>query len=205
MLWRTILIFPDASAASTTEASRTGIFRSDFSGANGLELVARTGNPTDLGPTVTYQQFRDAPTIENGGMVAFTAITSTGPVNEAIFLCIPGAGCPASPAESIVLKSAIVPGENDELGKFSAPQVADNGDVVFTAKPRNGTGRGSSIYVRRFSGGAVERIATAGGFGPLGTTFKRIGAHHTSPGGVVVFRAIVSDAATWRIGLFIFE
>jgi hypothetical protein len=181
------------------------VFRIDFAGSAGLELVALTGNPTDLGATITYQQFRDAPTIEDDGMVAFTAVTSTGPINEAVFLCDPDAGCPASPAESIVVKSEVVPGENDELGKFSAPQIADNGDVVFTARPRNGTGRGSSIYVRRFTGGALERIVTGGGAGPLGTTFKRIGTHHTSPGGVVVFRAIVSGGATWRTGLFLVE
>jgi hypothetical protein len=190
---------------SVSEASVEGIFRIDFAGSDGLALVALAGDGTDLGGGVTYQRFRDAPTIEDSGLVAFTANLSGGPVNEAVFLCDPADGCPGSPAESIVDKSYTVPGEGDELREFSSAQIADNGDVVFTAKPRNGTGRGPSVYLRHYAGGAVERIVTAGEPAPLGTEFKRIGNHHTSPSGTVVFRATVSGASTWRTGLFLWQ
>jgi hypothetical protein len=190
---------------NSSEASRAGVFRLDFSGANGIETIALAGDASDLGGGATYQLFREAPTIENEGLVAFTANLSVGPVNEAVFLCDPLDGCPGAPAESIVRKSYVMPSTNDELRNFSAPQIADNGDVVFTARPRNGTGRGPSIYVRRYSGGAVERIVTGSSFGPMGTIFKRIGTHHTSRGGIVVFRATVSGAATWRTGLFLWQ
>ena len=190
---------------SLSESSVEGVFRVDFAGTEGLERLALTGGGTDLGGGVTYQRFRDAPTIEDDGLVAFTASMSGGPVTEAVFLCDPTASCPASPAESIVDKSFVVPLENDELRAFAAPQIADNGDVVFTARPRDGSGRGPSIYVWRYAGGSVERIATAGQAAPLATVFQRVGSHHTSPGGAVVFRAKVSGAATWRTGLFLFD
>jgi len=189
---------------SLSEASVEGVFRIDFANADGLELVALTGGGTDLGGGVTYQRFRDAPTIEDNGLVAFTAQMSGGPVSEAIFLCDPAAGCPGGAAESIVDKAFVVPGEGDELRAFTSPQVADNGDVVFTAKPRDGTGRGPSIYVWRYAGGAVERIVTGDELGPMGTQFKRVGSHHTSPGGIVIFRATVTGAS-WRTGLFLVQ
>jgi hypothetical protein len=190
---------------SLTEASLEGVFRIDFSGANGLELIALAGEVTDLGSVATYQLFREAPTIEDDGLVAFTANLSSGPVNEGVFLCDPADGCPGVAAESIVRKSDIVPIVNDELRNFAAPQIADNGDVVFTARPRAGTGRGPSIYIRRYASGTIERIVTGSSFGPLGTIFKRIGAHHTSPSGTVIFRGTVSGAATWKTGLFLWQ
>jgi hypothetical protein len=192
------------NCTNLSEASRAGVFRLDFSGANGIETIALAGEASDLGGGATYQLFREAPAIEDDGLVTFTANLSIGPVNEAVFLCDPTNGCPGAPAESIVRKSDIVPSTNDELRNFAAPQIADNGDVVFTARPRNGTGRGPTIYIRRYSGGSVERIVTGRSFGPMGTIFKRIGTHHTSPAGIVIFRATVSGAA-WRTGLFLWQ
>ena len=60
-------------------------FRVNFAGTL-LETIALIGNPTDIGGGDTYQRFRDTPSIENDGIVAFRADTST---TEAVFRCAP--------------------------------------------------------------------------------------------------------------------
>jgi hypothetical protein len=192
------------NCANTSETLREAIFRADFADVLGLQLIALAGNPTDLGPGITYQRFRDAPTISNSGAVVFHAAAAPGTVSEALFFCSPSANCPnVSLPVSVVDKGQVVSG--NELRRFSGPQIADNGDIVFQARPRGGTAVGRTLYVRR-SGGAIQLIVTtqqAVNDTP-GATFKRVGGHHSSPGGTVVFRASVSGAP-WRTGLFLWQ
>lgn len=185
---------------SNPSGNLEGAFRVNFAGTL-LEQVALIGNPTDIGGGDTYQRFRDTPSIENDGIVAFRADTST---TEAVFRCAPSAGCPGSTLPvSIVEKGQLHSGS--ELRRFAGPQIANNGDVVFQARPRGGTAVGRTLYVRR-NGGAIERIVT--GAQSLddvgGATFRRVGSHHVSPGGTVAFRATVTGPV-WRVALFLWQ
>ncbi|HET9063407.1 MAG TPA: hypothetical protein VFO62_08980, partial [Candidatus Binatia bacterium] len=143
------------SDCSDPSGTLEGVFRVDFAGSVGIETIALAGNLTDIGDGDTYQRFRDTPSIEDDGIVAFRADTST---SEAVFRCAPGAGCPSSTLPtSFVEKGQLHDGS--ELRRFAGPRVSNNGDVVFQARPRGGTAVGRTLYVRR-SGGAIERIVT---------------------------------------------
>jgi hypothetical protein len=185
---------------SNPSGNLEGAFRVNFAGTL-LETIALIGDPTDIGGGDTYQRFRDTPSIENDGIVAFRADTST---TEAVFRCAPGAGCPGSTLPvSIVEKGQLHSGS--ELRRFAGPQISNNGDVVFQARPRGGTAVGRTLYVRR-NGGAIERIVT--GTQALddvgGATFRRVGSHHVSPGGTVSFRSTVTGPV-WRVALFLWQ
>jgi len=189
---------PDCSISS---GSLEGAYRVDFAGSVGVEEIARIDGPTDIGGGDIYRRFRDAPSIENNGIVAFRADTST---SEAVFRCAPGAGCPGSSLPvSVVEKGQVHSGS--ELRRFSGPQVSDNGDIVFQARPRGGTTSGRTLYVRR-SGGLIERIVTGGQAldDVGGATFRRVGTHNVSPGGTVAFRATVRGPV-WRVALFLWQ
>ena len=186
---------------SNPSGSLEGVYRVDFAGSVGIEQIALAGEPTDIGGGDTYLRFRDTPSIENDGIVAFRADTST---SEAVFRCAPGSNCPASNLPvSVVEKGQLQSGS--ELRRFSAPQISNNGDIVFQARPRGGTAVGRTLYVRR-SGGAIERIVT--GEQPLddvgGATFRRVGTHHVSPGGTVSFRSTVTGPV-WRVAIFLWQ
>jgi len=188
---------------SSPSGSLDGVFRVDFAGSNGIETIALVGDPTDIGGA-TYQRFRDTPSIENNGIVAFRADTSSESTSEAIFLCKPSSGCPGSSLPvSVVDKGQIQSGS--ELRRFSGPQISNNGDIVFLARPRGGTAVGPTLYVRR-SGGLLERIVT--GDQPLddvgGAVFRRVGTHHVSAGGTLSFRSTVTGP-TWRVALFLWQ
>jgi len=186
---------------SNPSGSLEGVFRVDFAGSVGIEQIALIGNPTDIGGGDTYQRFRDTPSIENDGIVAFRSDTAT---SEAVFRCVPGTGCPGSSLPvSIIKKGQLHLGS--ELRRFSGPQVSNNGDVVFQARPRGGTTKGRTLYVRR-AGGSIERIVT--GEQPLddvgGANFRRVGSHYVSPGGTVSFRATV-PGPVWKVALFLWQ
>ena len=186
---------------SSTSGNLEGVFRVDFAGSVGIEQIALVGNPTDIGGGDTYQRFRDTPSIEDDGIVAFRSDTST---SEAVFRCAPGSSCPGTNLPvSVVEKGQLHSGS--ELRRFGGPQISNNGDIVFQARPRGGTAVGRTLYVRR-AGGAVERIVT--GEQPLddvgGATFRRVGTHHVSPGGTVSFRSTVTGPV-WRVALFLWQ
>jgi hypothetical protein len=189
---------PDCKSSSD---NREGVFSVDFAGVTGLRQIALAGALTDIGDGDTYQRFRDVPSIENDGIVAFRADTST---SEAVFRCVPAAGCPgASLPTSIVEKGQLHDGS--ELRRFGRPQVSDNGAVVFQARPRGGTATGRTLYRWR-STGAIERIVTGNQAldDVAGATFGRVGAHHVSPGGTVAFRSTV-NGPLWRAALFLWQ
>lgn len=186
-----------ASSAGNSEA----VFRVDFAGLVGIERIAMVGTSTDIGGGDAYQRFRDTPSMEDDGIVVFRASTST---SEAIFRCAPGAGCPGSSLPvSVVEKGDLHLGS--ELRRFASPQISDNGDIVFQARPRGGAVVGKTLYVRR-AGGSIERIVT--GEQPLddvgGANFRRVGSHHVSPGGTVSFRSTVTGPV-WRVGIFLWQ
>lgn len=186
---------------NSTSGNLEGVYRVDFAGSVGIQEIARIDNPTDIGGGDSYRRFRDTPSIENNGIVAFRADTST---SEAVFRCAPGAGCPGSSLPvSLVEKGQVISGS--ELRRFSGPQISDNGDVVFQARPRGGTTVGRTLYVRR-SGGAIERIVTGAQAldDVAGATFRRVGTHNVSPGGTVSFRATVKGPV-WRVALFLWQ
>ncbi|TFH30335.1 MAG: hypothetical protein E4H00_05335 [Myxococcales bacterium] len=192
------------NCSSSSEALLAAVMRLDFADTVGPEIVALVGNPTDLGPTVPYSRFRDTPTINDGGTLAFRGdVSGGGTISEAVFRCDPGAGCPATALPvSVVDKGQIVGGS--ELRRFSSPQIANNGDIVFQSRPKGGTTVGRTLYVRR-AGGAIQLVATGGS--PVdepGATLRRVGTHYGNSGGTIVFRSTV-QGPPWKVGLFLWQ
>jgi hypothetical protein len=181
--------------------NREGVFSVDFADVVGISQIALAGDLTSIGNDDTYKRFRDIPSVEDDGIVVFRADTST---SEAVFRCDPAAGCPgATLPEVIVVKGQVH--SASELRRFGRPQVSDDGDVVFQARPRGGTATGRTLYVRR-SGGAIERIVTGDQAldDVAGATFGRVGVHHVTPGGTVSFRSTVKGQI-WKAGLFLWQ
>jgi hypothetical protein len=194
-----------SNCANGSEALQETVMRLDFADTVGPEVVALVGAPSDFGPTVPYSRVRDTPTINDNGVVTFRAnLSGGGTISEAVFVCDPGAGCPGSSLPvSVVEKGQIVGGS--ELRRFSGPQIANNGDVVFQSRPKGGVAVGRTLFVRR-SGGAIEFVAT--GSQPIddepGAALRRIGTHHGNSGGTIVFRS-TALGPPWKVGLFLWQ
>ncbi len=191
------------NCSNAGETAIQGVFRLDFAGAVGIETLALAGESTDLGGGATYDRFRDAPSIENNGLVTFYASTVGSPKTEAVFLCDP-AVCPAAVSESVVERGDL-DADGNELVKLFSPQIADNGDIFFQAKPRGPTAGGPTFYALRFAG-ALERIVTRGDSVPdtPPAIFRRVGSHELTPGGTLVFRSkIKGDGIGGTTGIFV--
>ena len=196
------------SSCASSAAGPESVLRKDFANLNGLRLIAEAGRPTDLDGV--YSRFRDSPTIEDSGIVAYRADTTDANSNEAIFLCDQGAGCPATTSPvRIVTKGDN--GSGIELRRLSSPQITNAGDVAFLSRPR-GTGvDGTTIFIWRHLTDDLELVAT--GFQlvgdpnvPADTRFRRIGSLHASGSGDIVFRGTASGTGlTWSSGLFLWE
>jgi hypothetical protein len=184
------------------------VLRKDFANVAGLRAIAAVGGATDS--TSVYSRFRDNPTVEDHGIVAFRADTSDTESNEAIFRCDPSAGCPAtSRPVRIVTK-----GDNGSgltLRRFSSPQITNAGDVAFLSRSRGTDVAGTTVFIWRKATGDLELVAT--GFQLVGdpnlpgdTRFRRIGSLHASGAGDVVFRATASGSGLdWRSGIFLWQ
>jgi len=191
---------------NSSEVALPGVFRMDLSGSAGIETVALEGESTQLisGQTAVYDRFRDRPSIRDDGTVVFRADTAGNFETEAIFRCDP-ASCPAAAAEILYAKGDLDAGMN-ELRRFSRPQIADNGDIAFQAKPRGLTAGGPTIYLRR-SSGVLDTVATKGdpvpGSSPA-TLFRRLGLHNLSASGSLAFRAKVKgNTVPTNTGIFL--
>jgi len=194
-----------AGGCASAGADAEGIFRADSAAVPTITTIALQGEPSSLDVGSFYDRFRrSTPSIENDGMVAFRANVSGSANTEGVFVCNP-VSCPASPAQTIVQKDDPDP-SGSLMRRFADVQIADNGDVLFQAKPKGGgTSKGPTLYFHR-SGGALERVVTkedtVGGL--PGATVKRAGSSSLSPAGTLVLNAKLRNSPAGNSGFFRF-
>ncbi|OGS03886.1 MAG: hypothetical protein A3G41_07095 [Elusimicrobia bacterium RIFCSPLOWO2_12_FULL_59_9] len=200
-----------------TESSKVGMFRMPFGGAIETMALEKAGSEPfpDVGGT-KYDEFTGSPSIENGGIVAFSATTKGLLAKENLYLCDPGVGCPtlADPevftAGDIIPEAPVQAGDADACGgdfvNFGAPALSDAGDMAFSARSTKGV-RG--VYIHRFATDALEAVACKGDLVPdvLDGEFTNFSDASMSTDGKVGFRGSFKQpvAPKKSQGIFVFE
>jgi len=185
------------------------VLRKDFANVAGIRALASVGDST--GASGVFVRFRDNPTIENDGIVAFRAdTTDDNEGNEAIFRCNPAAGCPATTRPARIVSKGPI-GSGIELRRLSSAQITNAGDVAFLSRPRGDGVRGPTVFIWNHTTGSLDIVAT--GFQLVGdpslppdTQFRRVGSLHASGSGDIVLRATVRGTGLdWKSGLFLWQ
>ncbi len=164
-----------------------------------MALEGEASNPTGS----IYSKFRDVPSVNASGDVAFLADIDGLFRSKAIFRC-PVATCPAAPADIAVLN-----GDMDTAGRIlsrlGAPGLSDAGDIVFRASTRLEKRLGG-ILVWRQATGAIDELVLKGDPVPSlsGTFFRRIERPWVSAGGRIAFAARVKAVGGFgNFGIFL--
>jgi hypothetical protein len=181
-------------ATLTRSRSGEGIF---LSTGSRIAKVAQEGDAIGAVGTISGFGKHPVPTLNESGMVAFTAAIAGGKSVEGVFVA---EGARRRP---VALSGGAAPGlPSGTFASLDAPALNDRGDVAFLAAVRRGRETLDAIYLH--AGAALRKVVAQGDPAAAGGTFALFGVPALNNRGAIAFAAAVEGPGVPG-GIFVAE